>query len=161
MGYTDSKRTRFWVHPTWRIADGAPADLATAALEAAGWEMVAGVRSDQAQSTPNTQDFYHYGEANAVSTSSPPTKTINIPASEDLEDPGQAIVRWAAEESETIGLLVLKDVNAGNGYVVEATAVVNDESGDAQGGLRSTGFTLTPISQRTYVGTSGVYVPGS
>lgn len=159
MAYIDAKRTRIWVHPTWRSADGAPPDVSDSALALAGWAFLGGARSDQAQSTPNTQDFYHYGESTAVSTSSPPTRTINVPASEDLADEGQSIARWAAEDSETIGLLVLKDGT--NGYVVEATAVLNDESGDAQGGLRVTGFTFTPLSDRIYVGTSGVYVPGS
>lgn len=159
MAYIDAKRTRIWVHPTWRSEDGAPAGTTDVALEADGWSFLGGARSDQAQSTPNTQDFYHYGESTAVSTSSPPTRTINVPASEDLENEGQQIARWAAEDNETIGLLVLKDGT--NGYVVEATVVLNDESGDAQGGLRVTGFTFTPLSDRIYVGTSGVYVPAA
>lgn len=154
MAYIDAKRTRIYVNATWELSDGAPE---VADLDDDGWVLLAGARSDQAQSTPNTQDQFHYGEATAVTTSSPPTRTVNVPASEDLQDPGQSILRWAAQEAETIGMLLLKDGT--NGYAVEATVVVNDESGDASGGLRATGFTLTPISQRVYVGTSGIYVP--
>ncbi len=159
MAYIDSKRTRIWVHPTWVVGSGAPVSVDPEDLETAGWAMLAGARSDQAQTTPNTQDFYHYGEETAVSTASPPTRTINVPASEDLADEGQSILRWAAQESETVGILMLKDGT--NGYAVNATVVVNDESGDARGGLRSTGFTISPLSQRVPVGTSGIYVPGS
>lgn len=156
MSYIDSKTTQVWVNPTWRTGDGAPA---VADLEDDGWVPLGGARSDQAQSTPNTQDFFHYGEPDAVTTSSPPTRTVTVPASEDLFDEGQSIVRWAALEGEIFGFLLLKDGT--NGYAVEATATTNDESGDAQGGLRSTGWTITPIGQRVYVGRSGVYVPPS
>lgn len=158
MGYIDGRLTRVWVHPTWRATDGAP-DPENLAME--GWEMVRGARSDQAQSTPNTQEFYHYGEPDAVTTSSPPTRTVTVPASEDLYDEGQSILRWAAEQAETIGFLMIKDNSQGDGYAVEATVVMNDESGEAQGGLRTTGFTITPLGTRVYVGESGIYDPGS
>lgn len=154
MPYIDSKQTRIYVNADWETEDGAPS---VATLVADGWVLLRGARSDQAQSTPNTQDFYHYAEETAVSTSSPPTRTVTVPASEDLFDEGQSIVRYAASTGEAIGLLILKDGT--NGYAAEATAVINDESGDAQGGLRATGFTLTPLSQRLYVGESGVYEP--
>jgi hypothetical protein len=155
MPYINSKATRIYVNADW--AGTAPANVEPATLATAGWVFLGGARSDQAQSTPNTQDFYHYGEATAVSTSSPPSRTVTVPASEDLFDPGQMIARWAAENAETIGMLILKDGT--NGYAVSATVVVNDESGDAQGGLRATGFTLTPLGQRVFVGESGLYEP--
>lgn len=154
MAYIDAKRTRIYVSPDWRRSDGAP-DPDTLAVD--GWELVRGARGDQAQTTPNTQDHYHYGEEAAVSTSSPPTRSITVPASEDLEDDGQSILRWAAFNTETIGVLLLKDGT--NGYAVEATVVVNDESGDAQGGLRTAGFLITPMGDRVPVGVSGIYTP--
>lgn len=154
MAYIDSKRTRVWVHPTWRVEDGAPT---VEDLVAEGWKHVGGVRSDQAQTTPNVTQQYHYGENTPVSSASPPDRTITLPASEDLDNDGQKILRWADLGAETVGVLLLKDGT--NGFAVEATVVVNDESGDAQGGLRATGFTITPISERVSVGNSGIYEP--
>lgn len=157
MAYIDSKSTRIFVHPTWEETDGAPDYVEQAALEGDGWAFAGGIRNDSAQSTPQTQQFYHYGEESAVSTAGPPDRTITMPASENLQDEGQRVLRWAAVNNTSIGVLVLKDGT--NGYVTAATVVVNDESGDAQGGLRATGFTITPLGQRTYVGDSGLYDP--
>lgn len=152
MAYIDSRRTRVYVNPDWRRTDPAPSPPTLT-----GWELVRGARSDQAQSTPNTQEFYHYGEEAAVSTASPPNRTINVPVSEDLEDEGQGILRWAAHGQETIGLLLLKDGT--NGYAVEATVTLSGESGTAQGGLREAAFTITPQGDRVYVGNDGMYDP--
>lgn len=159
MAYIDSKRTRIYVNPEWEANDGAPDYVDAESLTSAGWYFVSGVRSDSAQSTPQTQQFYHYGEESAVSTAGPPDRTLTVAASEDLEDDGQSVLRWAAVNNATIGALVLKD--GANGYVTPATVVVNDESGDAQGGLRSTGFTITPLGQRIAVGSSGLYEPSA
>lgn len=163
MAYINSKATRFWVHPTWVTEDGAPVAVDAASLEAAGWHFVKGVRSDNAANTPNTQEFNHYGEEEAVVIRGKPNRSIDLPLSEDLTavapNDGQDVIRWASANDENLGVLVLKD--ADNGYAVLATATYSQEAGDAGGVLRAAQATLSPIEARQYVGASGIYEPGS
>lgn len=155
MAYVNSKATRIYVNADWDpVDDGAPV---VADLVEDGWVFVAGVRSDSASNTSNTQSQYHYGEVDAVTTAAPADRTFTIPVSEDMVDPGQRILRWANRNEKQIGVAMLKDGT--NGYAVLATVGTGEESGDAQGGLRSASFTINPISQRLTVGTSDEYTP--
>jgi hypothetical protein len=157
MAYVNAKATRIYVSVDWVVADGAPASTDPGALATDGWVFVGGVRSDSASNTANTQSQYHYGEADAVTTSAPADRTFTIPVSEDPADAGQKILRWANRAEEQIGVLMLKD--GSYGYAVEATIGAGEESGDAQGGLRAASFTINPLSQRVAVGTTDEYVP--
>lgn len=159
MAYINSKATRIYVNPDWETEDGAPYSTDPEDLATDGWVFVRGVRSDQAQNTANATQFFHYGEPDAVSITAPADRTFNLPVSEDLADPGQSILRWANQEEELIGVLVLKDGT--NGYAVHASVGGGEESGDAQGGLRSAGFTINPVDQRVPVGNAGIFEPSS
>jgi hypothetical protein len=161
MAYIISKATRIYVHPEGEFdpTDIPATDSSTfvADLLAAGWVFVRGVRSDQAQNTANATQFYHYGEPDAVSITAPPDRTFTIPVSEDLADEGQSILRWANIEEQQIGVMMLKDGR--NGYAVTAGVGGGEESGEAQGGLRSAGFTINPVTPRIAIGVSGLYEP--
>ena len=165
--YKDAKGTRVYVayltadSPTtgWDGTLGAPAAGTTAATGwyAATWHLIGGIRSDREESQTNTTSTFHYGEADGVTSASPPTRSVTLDTSYAPDNRGQMILRWAQIRTKTVGATMLYDGT--NGYAVTATVGAGGGSGDAGGGLRAGNFTLNPIGQRIAIGTSDVAVP--
>ena len=157
--YNDSKATRVYV--AYLTADSPTTgwDGTAAGVTAAGtnWRLIGGIRSDREESQTNTTSTFHYGEADGVTSASPPTRTVTLDTSYARDNQGQQILRWAQINSKVIGASMLYD--GVNGYAVRATVGAGGGSGDAGGGLRAGNFTLNPIGQRITVGASDVAVP--
>lgn len=155
--YKDAKGTRVYIAPLVADSPTTGWDGTEAGIATATWHLIGGVRSDREESQVSTTTVNHYGEAEGVSSTSPPTATMTLDISYAPDNTGQKIARWAQLNNKTIGVAVLYDGT--NGWARTATVSAGGTGGEASGGIRSGNLTIAPIGTRLKIGTSDVWVP--